>query len=180
MKAKSFLATFCLGLSILLCVLFVSILVHQQVQATIATGQPVLGYTELSLSGGTTGTSSTLNLASSASTAGTSTIPCYNMTLIPSMTYTGSGTASLYMGSGTTATCLLMSGGSNQYAGKTGGLLIASSGTAATLNYVQDGTVQKSIALPMVTNVNQLWFKLTNSDSGASTATCNVEAIYTK
>ncbi len=155
----------------------------QSAVGNIAGGQPVFGYTELSLSGSTSGASGVLNLASSAAGAGTSSVPCYNMTLVPTIVYTGSGSASLYVGSGTAnCTCLLMSGGSNQYpANRTGTPYIISSGSLnITTTYGQDGTIQKNLHLPMVTNTNQLWFKLINSDSGASTATANVEALYTQ
>jgi len=201
MKAKRFLAAFCLGLSVLLCISFIVVISHQSVQATmpaanqglsqglvgnIAGGQPVFGSTELSLTAGTgnAGNSGALNLASSATTAGTASVACYNMTIIPTMAYTGSATASLYMGSGTTCTCLLMSGGSPQYGSKTGGLILTLTAGTGAIVYTQDGTIQKSLSLPQVTNTNQLWFKLTDSGSGsgsiANAATCNVEAIYTK
>jgi len=179
MKTKRFLALFCVGFSLLLCVGFIGLFLHQPAQGNgtlpqmlsqmavgnIANGQPVFGNTSAVLSVTGTGASSgtgifqlgtgTLSLggSNSASTftlaGGTGNIPCYNACL----TLAGTGATNVLIGS-TSSSCTYPI------------YLTPTSGTVGV----------QYVSLPQITNINQVFVKLTGSSSAAATA--DVELLY--
>ena len=183
MKAKRFLAVFCVGFSILLCVTLIGAMFHLSAQAmipasaiapamlgTIANGTPQLGSSsaKLAVTSGTAtagaGVFSFANTGSyslTGSTAGTITlsggtgsIPCYNAYL--ALTSSNALSSSVLIGSSSSSCSYPV------YA-------TATSGTAGS----------QFIPLPQLTNVNQLYMSLTPSGTGTA-ATADVELIYTQ
>ena len=163
MKSKryeKFLSALCAILALGLCVFVVGLFIHGSAQATIATGQPQFGNTQLVLSCGSSTSSQVLNLSSSAAGIGIS-VPCYNMQL---NAYTSSGASTSV------------------------GLFVGSSSSNCTFPIYPtptSGTVGvQTFAIPQALNTNQLWFKLTNSTTGASNTNYvtggTVNAMYTQ
>ena len=166
MKAKRILVALCIGLSLCIGVAFITALSQHPVTAAISDGHPVLGSTELALSAGTASTSTALNLSGTASTS----VPCYNMQL--AVTISGTGSTNVLMGSTSSACTFPL------YPTAATGSLAVTAGTAYS--------TYTTPAVPVIynvgcTNLNQMWFTLTNSSSAsAGTTTAKVEAIYTK
>jgi hypothetical protein len=161
MKAKRILTAVCVGLSLILCIAIFTAIFQHPAQATIATGQPQFGNTELIISSSNSAASVPiwLNLSGSGATTAPS-IPCYNMQL-----------ALLYSGTGATTT---------------GEVLIGSASGAASTTYPVYSTPTSGtagvqyFALPQVTNVNQVWVEVPFAAGVGGTTKATVEAIYTK
>ena len=118
-------------------------------KASIATGAPVFGNTELVLSS-TASQTTTLNLSGSGASTSPS-IPCKDLQLA---VVTSGGATGVLMGQ-SSATCTYP-----VYATPT-------SGTLGVQYFKCD----------QATNLNQLWFSLTNSGS-SGTYTAKIEAVY--
>jgi len=142
MNTKKLFAGACVALSLclLIAVLFgISSVQPQKAYGNVTAGMPVLGVTQLVVTG-----TNALNLASGAATAGTSSVPCNNLTL----QIAGTNNTLLMGASAGTAACTFPL------------YLNATTGTAA-------GTVSYSIP---ATNLNQIWFY---TSSGAATVNAN-------
>ena len=182
MKAKRFIAVFCVGLSVLLCVLTIGAIFHLSAQATvpaqmlapamvgtIANGAPQFGSSSAALvvsSGSATAGAGVFSFANTGSysltgstagtitlTGGTGSIPCYGAV----MTLTSSNAL-------------------------TGRVLIGSTSSSCAFpvyNTSAGSTGTAYIPLPQLTNINQLYMSLTPSGTG-TVATATVDLIYTQ
>ena len=193
MKAKRIAAALSIGLSLLLCVAIGTAIYQSTARATmpaapavlgseslgnLAAGRPVLGNSSAVLqvtgSGAVAGNATFLMGSGSVSAAafatgatltlsgGTGNVACTGPCLVLSTT-----SGSVFIGSGSgSCTCPVTATGQNT-------TLVVTSGTGTATITPGQG---QFLALPQLTNIDQLYIKLVGSSS--ATATADVELIY--